>query len=113
MSGVLRLEAVTKEYPRTGVALKPDVLPDADRRQLRAVEAGLHVIAACRSQAPERFQFLPTSWEGQPPHFDLLAGGPAVREGLIAGEPVRALVASWTADLAAFARTRQRHLHYA
>jgi uncharacterized protein YbbC (DUF1343 family) len=84
-----------------------------DRRQLRAVEAGLQVIAACRSQAPERFQFLPTSWEGQPPHFDLLAGGPAVREGLIAGEPVRALAAGWTADLAAFAKTRQRYLHYA
>jgi uncharacterized protein YbbC (DUF1343 family) len=84
-----------------------------DRRQLRAVEAGLHVIAACRSQAPERFQFLPTSWEGRPPHFDLLAGGPAMREGLIAGEPVQAMVAGWTADLAAFARTRQRYLQYA
>ncbi len=83
-----------------------------NRQQLRSVAAGLHVIAACRSQAPEHFQFLPTSWEGQPPHFDLLAGGPALREGLLAGESVEALGAGWVPELAAFARTQQRYLRY-
>jgi uncharacterized protein YbbC (DUF1343 family) len=83
-----------------------------DRRLLRAVEVGLHVIGACREQAPEQFQFLPTSWEGRPPHFDLLAGGPALREGLLAGEPVEALANAWAAELAAFAATRERYLLY-
>lgn len=83
-----------------------------DRRRLRAVELGLHVIAACRAQAPDRFQFLPTSWEGQPPHFDLLLGGPATRQGLLAGEPLAALVSAWAGDLAIFAELRQRYLLY-
>lgn len=84
-----------------------------DRQRLRAVELGLHVVAACQSQAPDRFQFLPTSWEGHPPHFDLLAGGPAVREGLAAGASVAELAASWDRELAGFAEIRQRYLLYA
>ncbi len=83
-----------------------------DRRQLRAVEVGLHVISACRQQAPEQFQFLPTSWEGRPPHFDLLAGSPSLRTGLLAGEPIAALAGAWAAELAAFVETRARHLLY-
>lgn len=83
-----------------------------DRRQLRAVEMGLHVIAACRGQAPERFHFLPTSWEGQPPHFDLLAGGPALREGLLTGESVEALAAAWVPELALFAASWRHYLLY-
>jgi uncharacterized protein YbbC (DUF1343 family) len=84
----------------------------ADRRRLRAVELGLHVVAACRQQAPQQFQFLATSWEGRPPHFDLLAGGPALRTGLLAGEPVEALANAWAAELAAFTATRARYLLY-
>lgn len=83
-----------------------------DRCRLRAVELGLHVIAACRSQAPDRFQFLPTSWEGQPAHLDLLMGGPATRQGLLAGEPLAALVSAWAGDLAVFAELRRRYLLY-
>ncbi|MEI2688732.1 MAG: DUF1343 domain-containing protein [Anaerolineae bacterium] len=83
-----------------------------DRRRLRAVELGLHVVAACREQNPEQFHFLPTSWEGRPPHFDLLAGGPTLRTGLLAGEPVEALAGAWTADLAAFTETHRRYLLY-
>lgn len=83
-----------------------------DRRRLRAVEVGLHVISACRQQAPEQFQFLPTSWEGQPPHFDLLAGSPSLRTGLLAGEPVAALAGAWAVELAAFAEYRTRYLLY-
>lgn len=83
-----------------------------DRQRLRAVETGLHVISACRDQAPEQLQFLPTSWEGHPPHFDLLAGGPSLREGLLAGQPVDALASAWAAELASFAEIRQRYLLY-
>lgn len=83
-----------------------------DRRRLRAVELGLHVVAACCQQAPQEFQFLPTSWEGRPPHFDLLAGGPALRTGLLAAEPVEALANAWAAELAAFAEVRARYLLY-
>lgn len=84
----------------------------SDRRLLRAVGVGLHVINACREQALEQFQFLPTSWEGCPPHFDLLAGGPALREGLLAGESIAALAAAWAKELAAFADQRRRYLIY-
>lgn len=83
-----------------------------ERRLLRAVETGLAVVAHCRAQAPDRFHFLPTSWEGHPPHFDLLAGGPALREGLIAGRTAAALAVDWAAELASFAEIRQRCLLY-
>jgi uncharacterized protein YbbC (DUF1343 family) len=76
------------------------------------VEVGLHVISACRAQAPEQFQFLSTSWEGHPPHFDLLAGGPALRTGLLAGESIAALADAWAGELAAFADQRRRYLIY-
>jgi uncharacterized protein YbbC (DUF1343 family) len=83
-----------------------------DRRQLSAVAVGLHVVAACRAQAPEHFAFLATSWEGRPPHFDLLAGGARLREGLAAGIPVAELVAAWQPELNDFASRRQPYLLY-
>jgi len=84
-----------------------------DRTHWAPVAAGLHLLAACRSQAPEEFALLATSWEGAAPHLDLLAGTPRVRAGLAAGEPVPALVASWRAELAEFRETRAKHLLYA
>ncbi|MGQ9841682.1 MAG: exo-beta-N-acetylmuramidase NamZ family protein [Anaerolineae bacterium] len=83
-----------------------------DRAAFRPVEAGLHVVAACRAQAPERFTFLSTSWEGRPPHFDLLAGNATIREGLAAGVPVAELTAGWPAIAAEFEERRQPHLLY-
>lgn len=76
------------------------------------VAAGLHVIAACRSQAPEHFALLTTSWEGDPPHFDLLAGTPRLREGITAGVPVAELVASWRDEVAEFRARRAAYLLY-
>lgn len=66
-----------------------------DRAALRPVVVGLHVLAACRAQNPERFEFLATSWEGTPPHLDLLTGTARVRQGLLAQEPIRAITANW------------------
>lgn len=76
------------------------------------VATGLHLIAAARAQAPAEFQFLPSSWEGQPPHFDLLAGTARLREGLESGEPVQALVDGWAVDVARFEQERKQYLLY-
>lgn len=83
-----------------------------NRTLFRAVETGLQVVGACRAQNPERFEFLKTSWEGKPPHFDLLAGNAHVREGLSAHQPVSEMSAEWVADLAAFNDKRKRYLLY-
>ena len=83
-----------------------------DRNAFRAVATGLHVLTACRAQNSERFEFLPTSWEGSPPHFDLLAGNARVREGLIANQLVQTLAGAWVADIARFEETRKKYLLY-
>lgn len=83
-----------------------------DRNALRAVETGLHVIAACRAQNPARFEFLASSWEGRPPHFDLLTGDARIRQGLAHGAPVRELIAEWSAHEKAFEAKRQKYLLY-
>ena len=83
-----------------------------DRLAFHPVETGLHVVAACRALAPDRFEFLPSSWEGRPPHFDLLTGDAAIREGLTAGAPVADLVADWPTLAAAFAEERRPYLCY-
>lgn len=83
-----------------------------DRDAFRPVATGLHVIAACRAQAPERFEFLSSSWEGRPPHLDLLTGVAAVREGLAGDRTVREITATWPAIEAEFARKRELYLLY-
>ena len=83
-----------------------------DRDAFRPVATGLHVIAACRAQAPERFEFLSSSWEGRPPHLDLLTGVAAVREGLAGDRTVREITATWPAIEAEFARKREPYLLY-
>jgi uncharacterized protein YbbC (DUF1343 family) len=70
------------------------------------------VVAACRAQAPDRFEFLLTSWEGAAPHLDLLAGTARVREVLKRGEPPAALAQAWESDLAVFQETRNKYLLY-
>lgn len=82
------------------------------RHRFQAVRTGLHVLAACRDQAPERLTFLPHSIEGQAPHFDLLAGSAALREHLLAGGAVDEVVRSWAGDLRAFAEQRAPFLLY-
>jgi len=83
-----------------------------DREALCPVTTGLHVIAAGRAQAPDKFEFLQSSWEGRPPHFDLLTGVVAVREGLAAGKPVDEIVAPWAAVEAQFEEKRRPYLLY-
>jgi uncharacterized protein YbbC (DUF1343 family) len=83
-----------------------------ERAAFRPIVTGLHVIAACREQAPDRFTFLSSSWEGRQPHFDLLTGGPAIRAGLVAGVPVEELTTGWAAIAAEFERERRPYLLY-
>ena len=79
---------------------------------LQAVTTGLHVIAACRAQDPERFAFLASSWEGRPAHFDFLAGSTALREGLSLGYDVAGMTHDWAAYEAAFCVRRAPYLLY-
>jgi uncharacterized protein YbbC (DUF1343 family) len=83
-----------------------------DRQAFRAVETGLQVVAACRALAPDRFEFLPSSWEARPPHFDLLTGDAAIRKGLVAGIPVADMVSGWPVVASAFDKARQPYLLY-
>lgn len=83
------------------------------RRALRPVEMGIHLLAQCRAQNPERFAFLETSWEGAPPHLDLLTGTARVRTGLRDGIPVQDIVAEWEPVTREFARERAADLLYA
>jgi uncharacterized protein YbbC (DUF1343 family) len=83
-----------------------------DREAFRPVTTGLHVIAACRAQAPERFEFLSSSWEGCSPHLDLLTGVAAVREGLAAGRAVNDITASWSNVKSQFEEKRRPYLLY-
>jgi uncharacterized protein YbbC (DUF1343 family) len=83
-----------------------------DREAFRPAVTGLHVVAACRAQAPHKFEFLGSSWEGRPPHFDLLTGVAAVREGLAAGQAVSEITAAWPDIEAQFADKRKPYLMY-
>jgi uncharacterized protein YbbC (DUF1343 family) len=83
-----------------------------DREALRPIPLGLHVLAACMQAAPDRFEFLSSSWEGHPPHMDLLAGSAAVRTHLLAGQPVDELEAGWAAGVAHFQRASQPYRLY-
>jgi uncharacterized protein YbbC (DUF1343 family) len=95
-----------------------------DREAMRPVTLGLHLVAACQAAARQaaasdpapastKVAFLPSSWEGPLPHFDLLAGGPALRIGLTAGTPVAELTAAWPSVAARFREERAPFLLYA
>lgn len=82
------------------------------RDMFRPVETGLHVVAAFLADGPDRCAFLPSSWEGHPPHFDLLTGDAAIREGLAAGVPVAELAAGWAESQREFRRECAPYLLY-
>jgi uncharacterized protein YbbC (DUF1343 family) len=70
------------------------------------------MLVACLDLFRGEFEFLPTSWEGQPPHIDLLTGDPAIRLALLDGADVREIARRWSRDVRAFARQRTRSLLY-
>ncbi|MCI0478645.1 MAG: DUF1343 domain-containing protein, partial [Anaerolineales bacterium] len=83
-----------------------------DRDAFRPVITGLRVIETCRAQNPTRFEFLPSSWEGHPPHFDLLTGDARARIALESDQPIETITRAWADDLARFNATRQKYLLY-
>ncbi len=82
------------------------------RDDYRSFETGLHLVDALIKLDPDEFAFLPTSWEGRPPHFDLLSGLPTLRDALRARTPIRELVQSWQRDLRIYLRRRKAYLLY-
>ena len=83
-----------------------------DRNAFRPVIVGLHIITACRALAPNQVEFFSTSWEGKPPHLDLLTGDARVREGLSTNQPTNTLTFPWANELLQFNETRKRYLLY-
>ncbi len=83
-----------------------------DRARFRPLRSGLHVLSTIRSLFPDAFAWLGTSWEGRPPHFDLLMGNGWVREWIDAGRPVDEVVARWQDELARFDALRQKYILY-
>lgn len=83
-----------------------------DRASFKPIQTALHLIAACRAQAPKDFSFLSSSWEGGKPHFDLLAGSASVRQGLEAERPVVDIARDWDQSLEEFAQKWQKVLLY-
>jgi uncharacterized protein YbbC (DUF1343 family) len=96
----------------TGVHCQGVQMHVFDRHALNAARAGLHVLAACRAQDPERFAFLESSWEGRSPQFDLLAGNAALRKGLAMGYDVAGLTTDWQAYETSFRARRAPFLLY-
>ncbi|TMC60001.1 MAG: DUF1343 domain-containing protein, partial [Chloroflexi bacterium] len=90
-----------------------------ERARLRAFETGLHLIDALIRQNPSAFEFLPGSWEGRAPHFDLLSGVADLRPMLLARTPVAEIVRSWQQQssaqreaMRAYLRRRKQYLRY-
>lgn len=84
-----------------------------NRDVFRPVAMGVHLLATLRSQNPERFEFLSTSWEGTPPHLDLLIGTPLVREGILNNIPAGEIVSAWADRTETFQTLRTPDLLYA
>ncbi len=79
------------------------VTTDPDRYD--PVLAALVLLDAIKQVHPDRIGI-------DPPRFDRLAGGPALREALARGEAPAAIVASWASDQLQFSRRRARAMLY-
>lgn len=90
--------------------VQPHVL---DRRVLRPVALGVHLLAVLKRLYPERFAWRVDGQQGRPGlPIDRLAGTDALRLALDRGTPADAIVASWTSGEADFARRRVKYLLY-
>lgn len=83
-----------------------------DRALFKPFSAGLHAVDAVMRLHPDDFAFLPASWEGRNPHFDLLSGDARIREGLIARAPIAETIALDAADQYDWRKRKKRwHLY--
>lgn len=85
-----------------------------DRRQLRAVEAGVVLIDAFRRADPAAFAWRdpPYEYEYVKPPIDILFGSDRLRLALESGVSPADLAAEWCAPVAAFMAVRERFLLY-
>jgi uncharacterized protein YbbC (DUF1343 family) len=83
------------KYADTAVAGVRLILADASRYD--PVRVSLEMIAAIRAVHPAAFRFSDRQ-------FDRLAGGPRLREALLAGVATEVILANWAPGLAAFER---------
>ena len=83
-----------------------------DQACLEPVALGAQLLAACCALHPQNFGILTSSWEGRPPHLDLLTGSPHLRQTLERGDDIADLLAVWETQSAAFAAERQPYLLY-
>jgi len=82
-----------------------------DRKKLRSVEVGLHVVKAFLDLFPGDFEFRAPGPSGKC-HFDLLLGSDKPRLLLSKGAPVEEIIQSWEDDLYGFKQVRERYLLY-
>ena len=76
-----------------------------DRGAFRPVRTAVEILAAVRAVAPDALVWNPPPYEYETVKLpiDILAGGPALREAVDAGDDPRDLAAAWEPDLVAFA----------
>jgi uncharacterized protein YbbC (DUF1343 family) len=83
-----------------------------DRETFRPLCAGLHIVSAIAALWPDTFEWRGTSWEGRPPHFDLLIGNGWVRDEIDDARPVDEIAARWQTALDRFEALRRHYLLY-
>ena len=85
-----------------------------DRDAFRPVLTGVALIEAIRAENPEAFTWRqpPYEYEHDKQPIDILAGSPALREAIEAGETAEDIAAAWPAAHAAFLAARARCLLY-
>ncbi len=76
-----------------------------DRDDFEPLATALHVCSLIMRQHPDQFQFLAS-------HFDRLAGTGQLREALVRGDSVEAILKSWEPELRAFDKLRKKHRLY-
>ncbi len=85
-----------------------------DERAFRPYETGLRLVKLLRDLDPSRFRWRTETYEfrGDVPAIDLLAGTPRYRELVDAGESLDPWIATFPADVARFAPSREASLLY-
>jgi uncharacterized protein YbbC (DUF1343 family) len=83
-----------------------------ERNSFKPVWSTLNILAVCQDIFSGHFQFLPSSWEGHPPHFDLLVGNSFVRTRMSAGEPLARVYDEWQIWQESFRESCKPYLLY-
>jgi uncharacterized protein YbbC (DUF1343 family) len=85
-----------------------------DRAAFRPVESAVALLEAFRNEGPDQFKWRdpPYEYEYERNPFDVLAGGPALREQIEAGVPASDIARAWEAPVADFERIRSKFLLY-